>query len=52
MTLGTRCVEEHQPTEMKSAEHWGKAMMMAYKITRNFLIRLYTRKTRNKDGTS
>jgi hypothetical protein len=52
LNLGTRCAEEHQPTEIKLAEGWGKAMTMAYKITKNSPIRIYTRKMRNKDGTS
>jgi hypothetical protein len=37
---------------MKSAGGWGKAMKMAYKMTKNPPIRKYTRKMRNKDRTS
>jgi hypothetical protein len=37
---------------MKSTGGWGKAMMMAYKMTKNSPIRKYTRKMRNKDRIS
>jgi hypothetical protein len=37
---------------MKSARGWGKMMTMAYKMTKNSPIGIYTRKMRNKDRTS
>jgi hypothetical protein len=37
---------------MKLAGVWGKAMTMAYKMTKNSSIRKYTRKMRNEDKTS
>jgi hypothetical protein len=37
---------------MKLAWGWGKVMTIAYKMIKNFSIRKYTRKMRNKDRTS
>jgi hypothetical protein len=50
MNLRTRCAKEHQPTEIKLARGWGKAMTIAYKMTKELSNKEIYKK--DKDRTS